>query len=103
IMEIPMECHRIAAGELPGAALLYTTFLGNFSKVSQFYSHPPNLIGIQQAAADLCMEDSVRRGVVEILRAQNGDFGADDATIRNLDQLRAGAVAAVPGLTGGVL
>lgn len=92
-----MECHSIPAGELPGATLLYTTFLYNFPRVSGFYSHPPNWTGIQQAAAELRMDGSIRRGVVEILSAQNRALGGDDATNRNLDRLRDGAVAVVTG------
>jgi bacillithiol biosynthesis cysteine-adding enzyme BshC len=97
MMEIPMECHCIPAGEMPGATLLYTTFLGDFSRVSKFYSHPPNLTGIQQAAREVRIEDSTRRSVVEVLRAQNRAFGGDEATNRNLDRLRDGAVAVVTG------
>jgi bacillithiol biosynthesis cysteine-adding enzyme BshC len=97
MMEIPMECHSIPARELPGATLLYTTFLNDFSRVSGFYSHPPNWTGIQEAAAELRMEDSMRRGVVEVLRAQNREFGGDEATNRNLDRLHDGAVAVVTG------
>jgi bacillithiol biosynthesis cysteine-adding enzyme BshC len=97
MMEIPMECHSIPAGELPGATLLYTTFLNDFSRVAEFYSHPPNLTGIQQAAVELHMDDSMRCGVVDVLRAQNLAFGGDAATSRNLDRLRDGAVAVVTG------
>jgi bacillithiol synthase len=92
-----MECHCIPAGEMPGATLLYTTFLNDFSRVSQFYSRPPNRHGIEQAAAQVRIEDAVRRSVVEVLRAQNRAFGGDDATARNLDRLRDGAFAVVTG------
>src|SRR5882757_3396396 len=96
-MEIPMECQCIPAGEMPGAALLYTAFLNDFSRVSEFYSHPPNLKGIQQAAAEVRIEDGIRRGVVDVLRAQNRAIGGDAATNGNLDRLRDGAVAVVTG------
>jgi len=92
-----MECHCIPAGEMPGATLLYTTFLNDFARVSRFYAHPPNPQGIEQAAAQVRIEDSVRRGVVEVLRAQNRSFGGDEATTRNLDRLRDGAAAVVTG------
>jgi len=98
-----MECHSIPAGEMPGATLLYTTFLNDFSRVSGFYSHPPNAAGIQQAAAEIRTEDAMRRGVVEVLRAQNTAFGGDAATSRNLDRLRDGAVAVVTGQQVGLL
>jgi bacillithiol biosynthesis cysteine-adding enzyme BshC len=92
-----MECHCISAGEMPGATLLYTTFLNDFPRVSQFYSHPPNLKGIEQAVAQVRIEDTTRHSVVEVLRAQNRAFGGDDATARNLDRLRDGAFAVVTG------
>ena len=92
-----MECQCIPASEMPGAALLYTTFLNDFSRVSEFYSHPPNLKGIQQAAAEVRIEDGIRHGVVEVLHAQNRAFGCDDGTNRNLDRLHDGAVAVVTG------
>ncbi|MGH9680110.1 MAG: bacillithiol biosynthesis protein BshC, partial [Candidatus Acidiferrales bacterium] len=96
-----MECQRIPAGEMPGATLLYTAFLDNFSRVSRFYSHPPSWNGIQQAAGEIRaknpIEDSVRRGVAEVLRAQNHAIGGDDSVNRNLDRLRDGAVAVVTG------
>ena len=92
-----MECHCIPAGEMPGATLLYTTFLNDFSRVSAFYAHPPTEKGIEQAAAQVRIEDSIRHGVVDVLRRQNRAFGGDDATSRNLDRLRDGAVAVVTG------
>jgi bacillithiol synthase len=97
MMERPMECSYIPAAELPGATTLYATFLDNFSRVSEFYAHPPSLSGIEQAAKDVRLEDSVRRGVVEVLREQNLAFGGDEHTFRNLDRLRDGAVAVVTG------
>jgi bacillithiol biosynthesis cysteine-adding enzyme BshC len=97
MMSDPMECHSIPAGQLPGATLLYTTFLNDFPRVSQFYSHPPNWTGIQQAARELRMDGALRRGVTEVLRAQNIALGGGEATTRNLDRLRDGAVAVVTG------
>ena len=92
-----MECHCIPAGEMPGATLLYTTFLNDFARVSQFYAHSPNRKGIEQAAAQVRVGDAVRRTVVEVLREQNRAFGGDDATVRNLNRMRDGAVAVVTG------
>ena len=92
-----MECHRISPVELPGTTRLYFSFLSDFERVSEFYSHPPTANGIDAAAREIRLEDSVRRAVVEVLRKQNLAFGADDATARNLDRLRDGAVAVVTG------
>ncbi|MGD0906999.1 MAG: bacillithiol biosynthesis cysteine-adding enzyme BshC [Candidatus Acidiferrales bacterium] len=95
--ELPVECQSIPAAELPGATILYTTFLNDFSLVSQFYRHPPNLSGIQRAIEELRFDDAIRRGVVEVLRVQNRAFGCDAETIHNLDRLRDGAVTVVTG------
>jgi bacillithiol biosynthesis cysteine-adding enzyme BshC len=65
--------------------------------VSQFYRHPPNKNGIEQAAREIRLEDSVRAAVVEVLRQQNRVLGAGEAADRNLDRLRDGAVAVVTG------
>jgi bacillithiol synthase len=96
-MERLMECSGISAAELPGSTRLYSTFLSDFASVSDFYRHPPNANGIDAAAREIRLDDSVRRAVVEVLRKQNQAFGGDDATTRNLDRLRDGAVAVVTG------
>jgi len=92
-----MDCSCISPAELPGTTRLYSTFLSDFSRVAEFYSHPPTANGIDEAARQMRLEDSVRRAVVEVLRDQNRTFGGDDATVRNLDRLRDGAVAVVTG------
>src|SRR3984885_14602738 len=96
-MERLMECSCILPAELPGTTRLYSTFLSDFPSVSEFYAHPPNAKGIEEAGREMRVEDSVRRAVVEVLRKQNAAFGGDDATSRNLDRLRDGAVAVVTG------
>jgi bacillithiol synthase len=96
-MERLMECSWIAAAELPGTTRLYSTFLSDFSSVSEFYAHPPNTTGIDEAVREIRMDDTVRRAVVDVLRDENRAFGADGAAMRNLDRLRDGAVAVVTG------
>ena len=92
-----MECSWISPAELPGNTRLYSAFLSDFSSVSGFYGHPPNAIGIDEAAREIRLDDSTRRPVVDVLRNQNRAFGGDGATARNLDRLRDGAVAVVTG------
>src|SRR5277367_5254691 len=92
-----MECSCIPPAELPGTTRLYSTYLSDFPRVSEFYKHPPNARGIDEASCEARIEDTVRRAVVEVLRKQNFGFGGDDATARNLDRLRDGAVAVVSG------
>jgi bacillithiol biosynthesis cysteine-adding enzyme BshC len=95
--EFPDECQSIPASELPGTTLLYKTFLNDFPRVSRFYRHPAHPDGIRQAVAEAHIDDAVRGGVAEVLRVQNRAFGGDEATVRNLDRLRDGAVAVVTG------
>src|ERR1700736_2439417 len=98
-----MECHCISPAELPHATLLYSTYLSDFSRVSEFYVHPPDLDGISRAAKEIRIEDSLRRGVFEVLRKQNASFGGDSETNRNLDRLQNGAFAVVTGQQVGLL
>src|SRR5579862_6377083 len=97
MMEFPMECTLIPPAEMPHTTALYSTFLNDFPRVSEFYAHSPNLNGILDAARDIRHDDHVRRAVVDVLRAQNRSFGGDASTLRNLDRLRDGAVAVVTG------
>src|SRR5260370_7407478 len=96
LMERPMECHCISPAELPHQTLLYSTYLNDFPRVSEFYVHPPDLNGISLAAKEIHLQDSSRRDVVEVLRKQNAAFGGDAETNRNLDRLENGALAVVP-------
>ncbi len=92
-----MDCSWILPAELPGTTRLYSTFLSDFAGVSRFYRHLPNATGIDEAAREMRLDDSVRRAVVDVLRKQNQSFGGDNATTQNLDRLRDGAVAVVTG------
>src|ERR1700751_153403 len=92
-----MECHCISPEKLPGTTRLYSSFLSDFSSVSQFYVHTPSMAGVDHAARQLRVDDSVRRTVVDVLRNQNSVLGGDNATAHNLDRLRDGAVAVVTG------
>src|SRR6202158_2553719 len=101
--ERPMECHCISPAEIPHATLLYSTYLSDFSRVSEFYFHSPDLSGISNAAKEIRLEHSIRHGVVEVLRKQNAAFGGDSETNRNLDRLQNGAAAVVTGQRVGLL
>ena len=98
-----MECHCIPPADLPHQTPLYSAYLRDFPRVSEFYVHPPNLNGITLAAKEIRLDDSTRHGVVEVLRKQNTAFGGDSETNRNLDRLREGAFAVVTGQQVGLL
>jgi bacillithiol biosynthesis cysteine-adding enzyme BshC len=76
---------------------LFSTFLDEFEKVSQFYSHAPTLEGVEKSAREVRPETEARRVIVDILCGQNRSFGCDAATEGNLERLAAGAVAVVTG------
>ncbi len=101
MMATSMECHCIRLTELPHTTRLFATFLDDFSRVAEFYSHPPTMEGVVDAAeevkGDPRYEPSARAAIVEMLREQNRSFGADGSTERNLERLAAGAVAIVTG------
>lgn len=100
-MTSPMESHCLAFREIPHTTKLFSTFIDNFSRVANYYGHPPTESGILAAAGEVNLAPEARSTVVEVLREQNQRLGAgaalDPATARNLDRLAAGAVAIVTG------
>ena len=98
-----MECKSISASDLPHTSLLYSTFLNEFSKVSDYYAHPPTVDAVLHAARELSFDKDMRGAVAEILRRQNLLFGGDDATARNIERLNNGALAVVTGQQVGLL
>jgi bacillithiol biosynthesis cysteine-adding enzyme BshC len=102
-MMAEMERSALPLSRLPQITRLFSDFLQNFPKVSEFYAHSPDEAGIVAAAREAqasrgskaAME--TRGAVVEVLRRQNQNFGADESLERNLDRLRDGAVAIVTG------
>jgi bacillithiol biosynthesis cysteine-adding enzyme BshC len=92
-----MECHCLAAHELPHTSKLYAAFLTKFERVERFYAHSPDLEGARAAARDVKLDSEVRRGVCEILREQDAAFGSGSDVERNVERLAAGAVAVVTG------
>jgi bacillithiol biosynthesis cysteine-adding enzyme BshC len=97
IIDGRMECHCLAAHELPHTTEFYSAFLQDFSRVKKFYMHSPDLQGVRKAVAEVRLADEVRQGICEVLREQNAAFGAGPDVTRNLDRLAAGAVAVVTG------
>ncbi|MDE3169365.1 MAG: bacillithiol biosynthesis cysteine-adding enzyme BshC [Acidobacteriota bacterium] len=105
-MTASMELQAVPFREIPHTTELFAAFLGDFSRVREFYSHPPDFSGIEAAAREVRLDPEVRRSVAEILRDQNRNFAPgnrlDPATSKNLDRLAAGAVAIVTGQQAGL-
>jgi len=106
-MTLSMQSQTLPLSELPQTTKLFATFLDNFSRVENYYSHPPTLAGVRDSAARVRIDPETRREVAEILRVQNARFASsgaiDPATSRNLDRLSSGAVAIVTGQQVGLL
>jgi bacillithiol biosynthesis cysteine-adding enzyme BshC len=76
---------------------LLTDYLENFSRLADFYAHPPTREGILRAAKAVRLSPERRSLVADVLTRQNRQFGADAAVERNIERFRNGAVAIVTG------
>lgn len=97
MMLTPMECHCIGASEVPNTTRLYSNYVSDFSKVAEFFEHPPLPNSIAKVAAETAIDLALRAKVAGILRAQSRSLGADDAVEASLDQFAAGAATVVSG------
>ncbi len=96
-----MESHCLSFREIPHTTNLFSSFLEDFSKVAEYFPHPPTAAGIASAVPEVKFDPSMRRSVVGVLREQNTRLSPgntlDSATERNLERFAAGAVAVVTG------
>lgn len=92
-----MDCKSYPLGRLPHATPLLGDYLENFSRVSEFYAHPPTREGVLAAGVRARPSSDVRERVAAILLEQNRFFGADAAVEQSLERFRKGAVAVVTG------
>ena len=89
-----MKSDCIAFTAIPHTTELFKDFLYHFERVHQFYPlNPRERDGLRAPSFD----EGRRRRVAEILERQNHAFGASNATIKNIERLRAGASASVTG------
>ena len=102
-----MNCHCIPFNDIPHTTRLFTDYLYNFSRVSEFYAYPPfEDDSFLKAARAIQYEAETRRQVVAVLREQNQSLSASDKTRENLSKLEDPACVAVvtgnqPGLFSG--
>lgn len=92
-----MGCVSIPFRRLPHQPKLFVQFIDDFSRVANFYAHEPSLESVKQVAQTLEYPAERRQAVVKVLRDINREFGAAEATQRNLDRLENGAVAILSG------
>src|SRR5712664_2989043 len=94
---MPMGCVSIPFRRLPHQPKLFVRLIDDYSRVKQFYAHPPNMEAVKQVASSIDYPAERRRGVAGILREQNAALGAGAAAMGNLEKLERGAVAVVSG------
>ena len=86
--------------QIPHSTRLFTDFLYNFEKVSNFYPrapHSPERLTAPQIPADRIKQ------VAAVLDRQNRNFGAGAAALRNIERLRDGAPVVITGQQVGLL
>ena len=94
-----MDCHCIPHTEFPSTSRLFSDYLYQFPKVSQFYSYDPFADdGLSSAAKNIPFDAALRKQVVTVLREQNRLFGAGEKSLENLSRLeKHDAIAVVTG------
>ncbi|MGH9804852.1 MAG: bacillithiol biosynthesis cysteine-adding enzyme BshC [Candidatus Acidiferrales bacterium] len=98
-----MEPHCIPFTDIPHSTRLFTDYLYNFSRVADFYPHPPFASGSIAPSNVEPHEPARRQAVADVLAVQNGVFGGDEKTQGNIRLLREGrAVAVVTGQQAGL-
>jgi bacillithiol biosynthesis cysteine-adding enzyme BshC len=99
-----MDSYCIPFTEIPHSTRLFTDYLYNFSRVAEFYPHPPFADGNAAMRMPQALEPARREAVADVLAVQNGVFGGDAKTQENIRLLREGrAVAVVTGQQAGLL
>ena len=94
--DMRLECLPFTS--IPHSTRLFTDFLYQFSKVQQFYPHPPDLTSILSREPKRTDYDGRRRQrVAAVLERQNRAWGATPQTFANIQRLRDGAACVVTG------
>ncbi len=97
-----LECLPIS--RIPHTTKLFSDFVHDFSRVSQFYgvpssTHPP----LEGATAADNYPESRRERVADVLESQQRAFGASPKALESIDRFRRGAAVAVTGQQVGFL
>jgi bacillithiol biosynthesis cysteine-adding enzyme BshC len=83
-----MNCHCIPHNQIPNSTRLFTDYLYDFPRVSEFYSYPPlEDQSFSKAAQSINYSAESRRELVAVLRDQNQHFQASEKALENLRKL----------------
>ena len=84
-----MESYSIPYTLVPKTTQLYLDYLYHFDRLARFYSGSPlDVSNYRAVAAQLTLSSDLRAAVADILARQNADYGAGEATLRNIGRLR---------------
>jgi bacillithiol synthase len=92
---VTLDC--IPFSSIPHTSKLFEDFLSNFPKTSTFYRRPLGADWLADEARQVRYDEARRRRVVDVLEAQNRNWGAGKPTLDLIERFRAGAVALVTG------
>ncbi len=83
-----MEHPTISHAKVPRAGRLFLDYVHDFRRVSSFYSHAPfQAQSYRDVAGRLHFPETYRRRLVEVLEAQNREFGCGEAVLAHLKRL----------------
>jgi bacillithiol synthase len=95
---LSLKAHCLPFSQIPHTTRLFTDFLAYSAAVHPFYPRSPRFSDwLQEEAANLHYDPSLRQRVSDILERQNKSWEPSEKTIANLDRLRKGACALVTG------
>jgi len=96
----PLGTDCLSFLQIPHSTRLFTDFLYDFGKVSNFYPrapHSPEKLTVPQVPADRIKQ------VAAVLDRQNRNFGAGAAALKNIERLGNGAPVVITGQQVGLL
>jgi len=87
----------ISFDSIPHTTHIFRDFLSYSPEIRRFYPHPPDPAHVAGFARSVPRGRERLAKVADVLERQNRAWGASEATLRNIQRLRAGAFAVVTG------
>lgn len=87
----------ISFSSIPHTTKLFSDYLSQTPGIRKFYPHAPDRTHVASLAHVVPSGTKIHRRVADVLDRQNRNWGASEATVRNIQRLREGAHAIVTG------
>src|SRR5271166_2491299 len=87
----------ISFASIPHTTHIFRDFLSYSPEIRKFFPHQPDAEHIAALAKSVPRNLERQAKVADLLERQNRAWGASEATLRNIQRLRAGAFAVVTG------